>query len=191
MTDPKPYSLDDKYLLDDGIVALSGVQALVRLPIDQHKADRQAGLDTATLVSGYRGSPLGGFDFLLQASKRILEQHQVRFLPGVNEDLGATAIFGSQLANLMPLPKYDGVLGIWYGKGPGVDRSGDAFRHANLTGVGKNGGVLAVAGDDPASKSSTVPSASEDQGADQFADRWVPGSGIPLEPPRQRPLEPH
>lgn len=161
MTDPKPYSLDDKYLLDDGIVALSGVQALVRLPIDQHKADRQAGLNTATLISGYRGSPLGGFDFLLQAAKRILEQHQVRFLPGVNEDLGATAIFGSQLANLMPSPKYDGVLGIWYGKGPGVDRSGDAFKHANLTGVGRNGGVLAVAGDDPASKSSTVPSASE------------------------------
>ncbi len=161
MTDPKPYSLDDKYLLDDGTVALSGVQALVRLPIDQHKADTQAGLNTATLISGYRGSPLGGFDFLLQASKRILEQHQVRFLPGVNEDLGATAIFGSQLANLVPSPKYDGVLGIWYGKGPGVDRSGDAFKHANLTGVGKNGGVLAVAGDDPASKSSTVPSASE------------------------------
>ena len=141
MTDPKPYSLDDKYLLDDGTVALSGVQALVRLPIDQHKADARAGLNTATLISGYRGSPLGGFDFLLQGAKRILEQHQVRFLPGVNEDLGATAIFGSQLANLMPSPKYDGVLGIWYGKGPGVDRSGDALKHANLTGVGKNGGV--------------------------------------------------
>ena len=161
MTDTKPYSLDDKYLLDDGIVALSGVQALVRLPIDQHKADQKAGLKTATLISGYRGSPLGGFDFLLQAGKRILEEHHVRFLPGVNEDLGATAIFGSQLANLMPGPKYDGVLGIWYGKGPGVDRSGDAFKHANLTGVGRRGGVLAVAGDDPASKSSTVPSASE------------------------------
>lgn len=161
MTDPKPFSLDDKYLLDDGTVALSGVQALVRLPIDQHKTDRQAGIRTATLVSGYRGSPLGGFDFLLQANRRILEEHHIRFLPGVNEDLGATAIFGSQLANLMPEPKYDGVLGMWYGKGPGVDRSGDAFRHANLTGVGRRGGVLAVAGDDPASKSSTVPSASE------------------------------
>ncbi len=159
--EPRDFSLDDKYLLDHGTVALSGVQALVRLPIDQHKADRRAGLRTGTLISGYRGSPLGGYDLQLQANHRILADHHVRFLPGVNEDLGATAIFGSQLANQFPGPKYDGVLGIWYGKGPGVDRSGDAFRHANLTGVGKNGGVLAVAGDDPASKSSTVPSASE------------------------------
>jgi len=155
------YTLDDKYLADRGTVILSGVQALVRLPIDQHKADRAAGLETATLISGYRGSPLGGFDFLLQANRRILAEHEVRFLPGVNEDLGATAVFGGQLANLMPRPKYDGVLGMWYGKGPGVDRSGDVFKHANLTGVGRNGGVLAIAGDDPASKSSTVPSASE------------------------------
>ena len=153
--------LDDKYLLEEGTIALSGVQALVRLPLDQHRADRRTGLNTATLISGYRGSPLGGYDSTLQAAVKILAQHQVTFLPGVNEDLGATAVFGSQLANLLPEPRYDGVLGIWYGKGPGVDRSGDAFRHANLTGVGKHGGVLAVAGDDPASKSSTVPSASE------------------------------
>src|SRR5262245_55795407 len=153
--------LDDKYRLEEGTIALSGVQALVRLPLDQHRADRRAGLNTATLISGYRGSPLGGYDSTLQASAKVLAEHQVTFLPGVNEDLGATAVFGSQLANLLPNPKYDGVLGIWYGKGPGVDRTGDAFRHANLTGVGKNGGVLAVAGDDPASKSSTVPSASE------------------------------
>jgi indolepyruvate ferredoxin oxidoreductase len=161
MAEPREYSLDDKYLLERGRVALSGIQALVRLPLDQHRADRRAGLRTATLISGYRGSPLGGYDVLLQANQRILADHQVRFLPGVNEDLGATAVFGSQLANKFPRPKYDGVLGIWYGKGPGVDRSGDAFRHANLTGVGRYGGVLAVAGDDPASKSSTVPSASE------------------------------
>ena len=153
--------LDDKYLLEDGTIALSGVQALVRLPLDQHRADRRAGLNTATLISGYRGSPLGGYDSALTAARKVLEQHQVKFLPGVNEDLGATAVFGSQLANLLPDPKYDGVLGIWYGKGPGVDRTGDAFRHANLTGVARHGGVLAVAGDDPASKSSTVPSASE------------------------------
>ena len=153
--------LDDKYLLEESTVALSGVQALVRLPLDQHRADRRAGLNTATLISGYRGSPLGGYDSTLQAARKILAEHQVTFLPGVNEDLGATAVFGSQLANLLPDPKYDGVLGIWYGKGPGVDRTGDAFRHANLTGVGKHGGVLAIAGDDPASKSSTVPSASE------------------------------
>ena len=170
MTSPEPYSLEDKYLADSGTIALSGVQALVRLPIDQHKADRAAGLDTATLISGYRGSPLGGYDFLLQANNRLLADHQIRFVPGVNEDLGATAVFGSQLANLFPNPKHDGVLGIWYGKGPGVDRSGDAFKHGNLTGVGKYGGVLAIAGDDPASKSSTVPSASEMA----FADAQMP-----------------
>ncbi len=158
---PREFSLDDKYLIDHGTIALSGVQALVRIPIDQHKADQRAGLRTATLISGYRGSPLGGYDFLLQANQRILSEHHVRFVPAVNEDLGATAVFGSQLANTFPKPRYDGVLGIWYGKGPGVDRSGDAFKHANLTGVGRYGGVLAVAGDDPASKSSTVPSASE------------------------------
>jgi indolepyruvate ferredoxin oxidoreductase len=161
MATSRDFSLEDKYLLDRGTIALSGVQALVRLPIDQHKRDRAAGLNTATLISGYRGSPLGGFDSLIQANHQILAAHQVRFLPAVNEDLGATAIFGAQLANSFPHPKHDGVLGIWYGKGPGVDRSGDAFRHANLTGVGRNGGVLTVAGDDPASKSSTVPSASE------------------------------
>src|SRR6185436_15479872 len=154
-------NLDDKYLLEEGPIALSGVQALVRLPLDQHRSDRRAGLNTATLISGYRGSPLGGYDSALTAARKILTASQVTFLPGVNEDLGATAVFGAQLANLMPQPRYDGVLGIWYGKGPGVDRSGDAFRHANLTGVGRYGGVLAVAGDDPASKSSTVPSASE------------------------------
>ncbi len=161
MTNRDRSSLDDKFLLEDGTIALSGVQALVRLPLDQHRADRRAGLNTATLISGYRGSPLGGYDTALAAARKILTAHQVTFLPGVNEDLGATAVFGAQLANLLPRPRYDGVLGIWYGKGPGVDRTGDAFRHANLTGVGKHGGVLAVAGDDPASKSSTVPSASE------------------------------
>ena len=155
------FALDDKYLRDEGSIALSGVQALVRLPIDQHKADQRDGLNTATFISGYRGSPLGGFDLLLQANRPILRNHQITFVPGINEDLGATAVFGSQLANQFPNPKFDGVLGIWYGKGPGVDRSGDAFKHANLTGVGRNGGVLAIAGDDPASKSSTVPSASE------------------------------
>lgn len=156
-----PFSLADRFTLDEGTIALSGVQALVRLPIDQHKADRRRGLRTATLISGYRGSPLGGFDLALQATAPLLAEHQIRFLPGVNEELGATAVFGAQLANTFPGPRYDGVLGMWYGKGPGVDRSGDAFKHANLTGVGRHGGVLALAGDDPASKSSTVPSASE------------------------------
>src|SRR5262245_45578747 len=106
------FTLDDKYTQDHGTVALTGVQALVRIPIDQHRADARQGLRTATLISGYRGSPLGGYDFLLQGHAALLEQHDVKFLPGVNEELGATAVFGAQLANLYPQPKYDGVLGI-------------------------------------------------------------------------------
>ncbi|MEY4175008.1 MAG: hypothetical protein RI900_2173 [Actinomycetota bacterium] len=153
--------VDDKYTVRSGQVVMTGVQALVRLPFDQHRRDAAAGLRTATLVTGYRGSPLGGLDLAFAKAAELTAQHHVRFLNGVNEDLAATAIFGSQLANSLPDPKYDGVLGMWYGKGPGVDRSGDAFRHANIAGVGRNGGVLAVAGDDPSAKSSTVPSASE------------------------------
>jgi indolepyruvate ferredoxin oxidoreductase len=154
-------SLDDKYLAHSGDVVMSGIQALVRLPLDQHRRDRAAGLRTATLVSGYRGSPLGGLDMAFQQITPLLDEHHVRFLTGINEDLAATAIYGSQLANTFPKPRYDGVLGMWYGKGPGVDRTGDAFRHANIAGVARNGGVLAIAGDDPSAKSSTVASASE------------------------------
>ncbi len=113
------------------------------------------------MISGYRGSPLGGFDLTLQKAQRILSEHEVWFLPGVNEDLGATAVFGSQIAGLFPGAKYDGALGIWYGKSPGVDRSGDAFKHANFAGVSRTGGVLAVAGDDATAKSWTLPSQSE------------------------------
>ena len=155
------FSLEDRYLRDSGTIALSGIQALVRLPLDQHRADQRAGLNTATFIAGYRGSPLGGIDFQLQRNQKLLDEHNVVFMPAVNEDLGATAVWGSQMAHMYPDPKYDGVLGIWYGKGPGVDRSGDAFKHANYTGVGPNGGVLAIAGDDPVSKSSTIPSHSE------------------------------
>lgn len=155
------FSLENRYVQEKGTIILSGVQALVRLPLDQHRADRRAGLQTATLISGYRGSPLGGLDVLLQRNQELLDTHNVVFMPGVNEDLGATAVFGSQLANLMPEPRYDGVLGMWYGKAPGVDRSGDIFKHANFMGVGRRGGVLAIAGDDPISKSSTLPSHSE------------------------------
>jgi indolepyruvate ferredoxin oxidoreductase len=153
--------VDDKYTARSGQVVMTGVQALVRLPLDQHRRDAAAGLHTATLVTGYRGSPLGGLDLAFARAGDLVTQHHVHFMNGVNEDLAATAIYGSQLANTLPDPKYDGVLGMWYGKGPGVDRSGDAFRHANIAGVGRNGGVLAVAGDDPSAKSSTVPSASE------------------------------
>lgn len=161
MSKTDQFSLDEKYKKEEGRIILSGIQALVRLPLDQHKADKKAGLNTATFISGYRGSPLGGLDSTLIRSKQLLDQHQVTFLPGVNEDLGATAVYGSQIANALPNPKYDGVLGMWYGKAPGVDRSGDIFKHANIAGVGRYGGVLAIAGDDPVSKSSTLPSHSE------------------------------
>ena len=157
----RDFSLDAKYRQEQGIVFLSGIQALVRLPLDQHRADRRRGLNTATLISGYRGSPLGGLDLTLERNPDLLREHHVVFLSGLNEDLGATAIYGSQLANLFPRPKYDGVLGMWYGKGPGVDRSGDIFKHANFAGVSRHGGVLALGGDDPLSKSSTLPSHSE------------------------------
>ena len=155
------FSLDAKYRQENGVIFLSGIQALVRLPLDQHRADRRRGLNTATLISGYRGSPLGGFDLTLERNPALLREHNVVFISGLNEDLGATAVYGSQLANYFPQPKYDGVLGVWYGKGPGVDRTGDIFKHANFAGVGRHGGVLALGGDDPLSKSSTLPTHSE------------------------------
>jgi indolepyruvate ferredoxin oxidoreductase len=157
----RDFTLDAKYRQEQGVIFLSGIQALVRLPLDQHRADKRRGLNTATLISGYRGSPLGGLDLTLERNPDLLREHSVVFLSGLNEDLGATAIYGSQLANLFPRPKYDGVLGMWYGKGPGVDRSGDIFKHANFAGVSRYGGVLALGGDDPLSKSSTIPSHSE------------------------------
>ena len=161
MTSQIDFRLDDKYRQRDGTIILSGVQALVRLPIDQYYADRANNLHTATFISGYRGSPLGGIDIELQRNMQLLQEHEIVFMPGVNEDLAATSVLGSQLANNLPNPKYDGVLGMWYGKGPGVDRSGDIFKHAQITGLGRYGGVLAVAGDDPVAKSSTIPSGSE------------------------------
>src|SRR5882724_7764906 len=170
------FSLDAKYTLEEGRVFLSGIQALVRLPLDQHRADERRGLNTATLIAGYRGSPLGGFDTTLERNLDLLREHQVVFLSGVNEDLGATAIFGAQQANLFPRPRYDGVLGMWYGKAPGVDRTGDIFKHANFAGVGKYGGVLALAGDDPVSKSSTLPSHSEVALYDALMPTIFPGS---------------
>ena len=142
------FTLDAKYRQQEGVVFLSGIQAIVRLPLDQHLADRRCGLNTATLISGYPGSPLGGFDLTLKRNAELLREHQVVFIPGVNEDLGATTVFGSQMANLFPNPKYVGVVGMWFGKGPGVDRAGDVFKHANFAGVGRHGGVLALGGDD-------------------------------------------
>ncbi|HRL11167.1 MAG TPA: indolepyruvate ferredoxin oxidoreductase family protein, partial [Aggregatilineales bacterium] len=170
------FTLSDKYTRQRGTILLSGIQALARLPLDQHRADRQRGLNTATFISGYRGSPLGGLDLELQREPELLREHQVEFMPGLNEDLAATAVYGSQIANLFPDPKFDGVLGMWYGKGPGVDRSGDAFKHANFAGAGKYGGVLALAGDDPNAKSSTIPSASEIALWDAYMPVVFPGT---------------
>ncbi len=170
------FDLNDKYTLIDGKIVLSGIQALVRLLLDQHRADLIAGLNTATLVSGYRGSPVGVLDLNLIRNKKILDEHNVKFIPGVNEDLGATMIYGSQMANMVSKVKYDGVLGMWYGKAPGVDRSGDIFRHANFLGVDKNGGVLCVAGDDPSCKSSTLPSQSEPALFDAMMPIFYPGN---------------
>ena len=154
-------SLDDKYTLDTGRVYLTGLQALVRLPIMQRQRDVAAGLNTAGYISGYRGSPLGGYDLALTRAKPFLEEHHVKFHPGLNEDLAATAVWGSQHTEIFPGAKYDGVFSIWYGKGPGVDRSGDVLKHGNFAGAGKNGGVLLIAGDDHGAKSSSMPHQSE------------------------------
>src|ERR1700731_2544580 len=156
-----PISLDQKYTQSTGHVFLTGIQALVRLPMAQIRRDRAAGLNTAGFVSGYRGSPLGGYDQQLFAARKHLEQYNIKFQPGVNEDLSATAIWGSQQLNLSKGARHDGVVGIWYGKGPGVDRCGDVFRHGNAAGSAKNGGVLCLAGDDHGAKSSTVPHQSD------------------------------
>ncbi|MBL0039986.1 MAG: indolepyruvate ferredoxin oxidoreductase family protein [Xanthomonadales bacterium] len=157
----RSYSLEDKYTRREGRIFLSGVQALVRLPIMQALRDQAAGLNTGGFISGYRGSPLGGFDLELWKAKKHLESQKVKFQPGLNEDLGATMVWGSQQTNLFPGAKYDGVFSMWYGKGPGVDRCGDVFKHGNAAGTSKYGGVLALAADDHACRSSTLPHGSE------------------------------
>ncbi|VUD47472.1 hypothetical protein TDB9533_01034 [Thalassocella blandensis] len=154
-------SLDDKYRLDTTKAYMTGIEALVRLPMLQHQRDLAAGLNTAGFISGYRGSPLGGLDQSLQKAKPYLDKHNIVFQPGINEDLAATAVWGSQQVNLFEGAKYDGVFSMWYGKGPGVDRSMDVIKHGNAFGTSKYGGVLAVAGDDHACKSSTLPHQSE------------------------------
>jgi indolepyruvate ferredoxin oxidoreductase len=154
-------SLDDKYALEAGRVMMSGTQVLVRLPLLQRAVDQAAGLNTAGFVTGYRGSPLGAYDMELWSEAERLEAAHVVFQPGVNEDLAATAAWGTQQSTLLPGAKYDGVFAIWYGKGPGVDRSGDAFKHGNRQGASKHGGVLVCAGDDHPGKSSTVSHQSE------------------------------
>jgi indolepyruvate ferredoxin oxidoreductase len=157
------YTLDHKYTRTDGRIYLSGVQALVRLPLMQQLRDQAAGLDTAGFISGYRGSPLGGFDLELWRARQHLDAARVKFTPGLNEDLGATMVWGTQQTNLFPGARVQGVYGMWYGKGPVVDRCGDVFKHANAAGTSVHGGVLALAADDHACRSSTLPHGSEDE----------------------------
>jgi indolepyruvate ferredoxin oxidoreductase len=154
-------ALSDKYELPAGRVYMNGTQALVRLLLAQKARDEAAGLNTEGFVSGYRGSPLGAVDQELWKNRPLLEQHKVRFQPGLNEELAATAVWGTQMLSLDPKARVDGVFALWYGKGPGVDRSGDVFKHGNIAGGARHGGVLLVAGDDHACKSSSLPHQSE------------------------------
>ena len=170
------FDLDQKFSLERGRVLLTGVQALVRLPIDQHRADAARGLRTATFISGYQGSPLGTVDLTIERNMALLAAHDVVWVPGVNEELAATAVWGSQEPLLGPLARHDGVVGMWYGKGPGVDRCGDVFKHANFKGTAPNGGVLVLAGDDPLAKSSTLPTQVEPSFYDAQMPVLYPGS---------------
>ena len=155
------YTLDHKYTRFDGRIYLSGVQALVRLPLMQRQRDKASGLNTGGFISGYRGSPLGGLDQALWKARKHLKGSGIEFAAGLNEDLAATAVWGSQQLNLFPGAKVDGAFAMWYGKGPGVDRTGDVFKHGNAAGTSKYGGVLVLAGDDHACRSSTLPHQSE------------------------------
>ncbi|MBS0517561.1 MAG: indolepyruvate ferredoxin oxidoreductase family protein [Proteobacteria bacterium] len=155
------YALEDRYRLDKGRVYLTGIQALVRLPMMQRQRDLKAGLNTGGFISGYRGSPLGMYDNALWGAKRYLKENNIHFQPGINEDLAATAVWGTQQTNLFPGATVDGVFSIWYGKGPGVDRSMDVLKHGNAAGTSPHGGVIALAGDDHGCQSSTLPHQSE------------------------------
>ncbi|MDR3509350.1 MAG: indolepyruvate ferredoxin oxidoreductase family protein [Caulobacteraceae bacterium] len=168
--------LDSKYEVETGRIILTGVQALVRLPMVRKQLDLAAGLNTAGFISGYRGSPLGTYDSQLAAAKARLDAHDIVVRPAVNEDLGATAVWGTQQVNLYPGARYDGVFGLWYGKAPGVDRTGDVFKHANYAGVSPKGGVLAVAGDDHGAKSSSLAGQSEYAFADAEIPVFAPAS---------------
>jgi len=172
--DPAHFSLDDRYTTLDGEILLTGVQGLARMVIDQLRHERARSLRTAAFVSGYPGSPLGGFDQTLErAPKGDVEIHHI---PGLNEELAATAVWGSQQDHLATLDNRDGVIGLWYGKSPGLDRCGDVLRHANQHGVGHNGGVVLAVGDDPSSKSSTLPGASEATMFDLGIPALAPGT---------------
>ncbi|MCU1599579.1 MAG: indolepyruvate ferredoxin oxidoreductase, partial [Frankiales bacterium] len=169
----KQYTPTDRYVPGARPVLLTGVQAIARLLVEQNVRDRAAGRNIASLLSGYPGSPLGGLDKLLHGLPQVKKDHQINLIPGLNEELGATVVWGSQ--QVPGTMSVDGVLGLWYGKGPGVDRSGDALRHGNTYGANANGGVLVMAGDDPGAKSSTVPCTSE---------RTLASFGMPVLTPR-------
>ncbi|QNG20556.1 indolepyruvate ferredoxin oxidoreductase family protein [Rhodococcus triatomae] len=158
---PATVDLDDRYRTTSGPVLVTGIQAIARLLVEQHERDRRAGARTATFVSGYQGSPLGGLDRLLASLPMLAADHNVHLTPGVNEELAATSVWGSQIELPAGERTHDGVVGVWYGKGPGLDRAGDALRHATMYGAHPSGGALALVGDDPAAKSSTLPAASE------------------------------
>ncbi|HQP66381.1 MAG TPA: indolepyruvate ferredoxin oxidoreductase family protein, partial [Quisquiliibacterium sp.] len=149
-------TLDDKYLRDDGIVFMTGIQALVRMVLDQRRRDRAAGRNTGGYISGYQGSPLAAYDGALRKVPELLKEHNIVYRPGVNEELAATSVWGSQYVGMFPGAKVDGVFGVWFAKGPGVDRAMDALRHTNWAGTSRLGGVLALLGDDHGAKSSTV-----------------------------------
>ncbi|MFZ4688263.1 MAG: indolepyruvate ferredoxin oxidoreductase family protein [Polymorphobacter sp.] len=171
-----PVSLDDKYRFTEGRVFMSGVQALVRLPLVQQARDKAAGLNTGGFISGYRGSPLGTYDQELWRAKKMLAERNIVFQPGVNEELGATAVWGSQHVGMRPGATVDGVFGIWYGKGPGLDRAMDVLKHANAAGTSPNGGVLAIVGDDHGAKSSTLPHQSDHNFQAAFVPFLAPAS---------------
>src|SRR5579871_6142420 len=155
------YQLADRYERQHGRVFLTGTQAIVRIVLDQARRDRAEGLNTAGFVSGYRGSPLGGVDLELWRIKEQLKAQRIEFLPAVNEDLAATAVLGSQQVETQGDREVDGVFGLWYGKGPGIDRSGDALKHGNAYGSSPHGGVLVIAGDDHGCVSSSMPHQSD------------------------------
>src|SRR6478752_6144603 len=173
--DLQQYELGDRYRAGSGPVVLTGVQAIARALVEQHERDARVGLRVATFVSGYQGSPLGGVDRMLAAMPDVLAAHDITFVPGLNEELAATSVWGSQADLPTGTATHDGVVGVWYGKGPGLDRSTDALRHANMYGANPRGGMLLLVGDDPASKSSTVPAISE---------RSLAALGIPVLFPR-------
>ena len=170
------YSLEDRYTAGEGRVLLSGVQALVRIPIEQLRLDRRAGRRTAGFVSGYPGSPLGGFDQEMARALKVARDVEIVHRPAVNEELAATAVMGSQLAAGRSDRRVDGVVGVWYGKAPGLDRAGDALRHATFAGTSPTGGAVALVGDDPACKSSTMPSSSDASLIDLHMPVLYPGT---------------